>query len=237
MFGSSRLPRMNFYNWIKRRIPQSIKGLVFGLISWMLFSPFSANSQSDLQIQDPRDSTVYKVVEIGRLKWFQDNLKFQTVLSYFPRLSDDPSKIKEGNFYPYQELDTVCPPGWRIPNQQEWQQYVQERLQSQKGAMEALQVDTLKGEYLAISYTDTSEKVSLFSDENPINLGPFGWIEGKRRKNKETTTIWVRHTDLEDQRFHMHISDHRYIFHTHQHHIDDVPRRSRMFMVKCVSDK
>lgn len=46
-----------------------------------------------------------------------------------------------------------------------------------------------------------------------------------RIKNKGTMTIWVRHSEVKDDRFHVHIGDNNYIIHTHQHRIDDIPKK------------
>ncbi|MEM8525280.1 MAG: hypothetical protein AAGG68_11575 [Bacteroidota bacterium] len=89
---------------------------------------------------------------------------------------------------------------------------------------------------MTIIYKDRKENVNLFGASNPLSLEEFGWVEGNRVKNKSTTTFWIKHSKIEDDRFHLHIGDDSYIAHTHKHNIDDTPKKTRKFMVKCVSE-
>lgn len=186
-------------------------------------------------IEDPRDGRTYEIIEIGTIKWFRDNLRFETASSYCPNFQKRKSACANGNFYTYQELDEVCPQGWRIPNNIEWSNYFAYRLGDQNGEIIDVKIDTLEGEYLTVNYTDTKDRVNLFGASNPLKLTEFGWVEGNRIKNKMTTTIWVKHSEIEDNRFHVHIGNKNYVFHRHKHNIDDAPKKSRKFMVKCVS--
>ena len=67
-----------------------------------------------LELIDERDGQKYKYMPIGGHFWMAENLKYE---------SDSSSCYKDsanycetyGRYYPYSEIDSVCPKGWRIP--------------------------------------------------------------------------------------------------------------------------
>ncbi|MEM8526160.1 MAG: FISUMP domain-containing protein [Bacteroidota bacterium] len=188
--------------------------------------PFFSFAQVETQrIQDKRDGRVYETIKIGDINWFKTNLKYETASSHCPNFNKKETDCLSGNFYSYQELDEVCPEGWRIPDAQEWQAYFEYRLRQQGGTLLDIQIDTIQADFLTIIYKDTKEKVNLFGATNPLSLEEFGWVEGNKVKNKSTTTFWVKHSEIEDNRFHLHIGNDSYVAHTHKHDIDDAPKK------------
>lgn len=205
-------------------------------ISILFLFPLQLFSQTVLDsLVDTRDGAVYEIAKVGDVLWFKDNLRFETDSSHCPNYARKPDVCANGNFYSYRELDKVCPQGWRIPTDKEWNEYFLGRLEAQKGSISDVVIDTMSGEFLSIQYRDQASRVALFGETNPIGLEELGWVEGKRLRNKQTTTIWVKQTGSRDARFHLHIGNDGYVIHNHRHHIDDKARRSRKFMVKCVS--
>lgn len=189
------------------------------------------------QMTDARDGKVYETVQIGQLKWLRGNLRYETALSYCPNFNKKKRACAQGNFYSHLELDTICPVGWRLPSSTDWQNYF-DFLRMSKGANPgAIQIDTLPENYLSINFSGFSPESPLFDASNPILLGPWGWVEGKKVNKIKTNTLWVKKEDSEDNRFHFHIGNSNLILHTHAHNIDDVPKRTRKFMVKCVCEE
>ena len=91
---------------------------------------------------DPRDNSQYPLVQIGTQCWMQTNLRFaySTLQFIDPQrdnctserycLPSDPGCSAFGALYQWDELMTynpadraqgLCPPGWHIPNEAEWQ--------------------------------------------------------------------------------------------------------------------
>ena len=195
------------------------------------------SAQTTDTFTDPRDGRSYEIHLIDSTWWwFADNLKYETAGSHCPNVST--KDCKEANFYPYTELDNVCPLGWNIPTLKEWQAFVKIR-QAVTG------VDSLSGDFFQeeghigayVALSDYTLNLKMFSDDAPLNLKGIGWIQGKRKARIKNITIWARNPSSErDQKYHLHISNNSYMGHSHDHHIIDKPRRVRKFAVRCVKD-
>jgi hypothetical protein len=64
---------------------------------------------------DSRDGNQYEIVELDGLKWFGENLGWQTEKS--TPVSD--SSMTCGQFYLVEDAFKVCPEGWRLPTESE----------------------------------------------------------------------------------------------------------------------
>lgn len=90
---------------------------------------------------DERDSCTYEWIRIGDLEWMTSNLKYgtpyyeksyggnfaslsgraQKVLSYLVNFSFETDYQEQGNLYTWEEAMEVCPEGWRLPTDADWQ--------------------------------------------------------------------------------------------------------------------
>jgi uncharacterized protein (TIGR02145 family) len=68
-------------------------------------------------ITDERDGEIYQTVRIGNQIWFAENLRYKTANSLFN--PDNPSIIY-GRLYDRIEAQTICPKGWHLPTDAEW---------------------------------------------------------------------------------------------------------------------
>lgn len=68
---------------------------------------------------DPRDQEIYEVVPIGSQKWLGADLKFQTPNSLCYE-NDDDNCNRYGRLYNFDEANIACPPGWRLPSDEDW---------------------------------------------------------------------------------------------------------------------
>jgi len=196
--------------------------------------PLLANTQITDIFTDPRDGRSYQIELIDSTWWFAENLMYETVGSHCPNVST--KDCQEANFYPYTELEEVCPQGWEIPSLKAWQAYVRIR-------QEATGVDSLTGEFFEdeehmagyVALADYTLKLKMLSEDAPLKLKGIGWVQGKRRARIKNITIWARDPSAKsDKKYHLHISNNSYMGHSHKHHIIDKPRRVRKFAVRCV---
>ena len=184
---------------------------------------------------DPRDGQEYEVVLVDSTYWFSGNLRYESLGAHCPHSIKGNKNCSGGNYYPYSEVDTICPSFWRAAKQADWEAYFYFML-NERGIQHPVR-DTLYGKDWYASLEDTSKTLLLFDTTNLLDLSGLGWIQGKRWRNIGTNTQWAKGTENEDPKFHIHIGENGAVKHSHDHNIIDKPRKVRKFMVKCVCEE
>ncbi|MCL2690307.1 MAG: hypothetical protein FWE57_10745 [Chitinispirillia bacterium] len=68
---------------------------------------------------DPRDLRSYRIVDINNRRWMAENLNFTTANSWC--LFDADSNCAQfGRLYNWEAAMSACPVGWRLPNNDDW---------------------------------------------------------------------------------------------------------------------
>jgi len=71
-------------------------------------------------ITDPRDSKTYKTVVIGTQTWMAENLNFVTDTGSWCYNNKKNNADRYGRLYNWQTALIVCPEGWHLPSDAEW---------------------------------------------------------------------------------------------------------------------
>jgi uncharacterized protein (TIGR02145 family) len=70
--------------------------------------------------RDSRDNQLYLTVQVGNQVWMKENLNYETASNSYC-YDNNAAKCEEfGRLYTYEVATTVCPSGWHLPNQAEW---------------------------------------------------------------------------------------------------------------------
>ncbi len=190
---------------------------------------------SKSKITDDRDGRIYKTVQINNTIWIAENMKFKTENSDII-LENDLGIETDGYYYPYNESDEVCPSGFEIPKEAHWKEYVDFILKI-KNIPES---STKHSSFSSRKVTGTSFRIlndtfNYFEDSNPLNLQKSGMTQGGKLIFDQAMNFWSRKDNLNDSKYHLHITQNEYGNHSHKHHvITRKNKKRRKFVVRCV---
>ncbi len=169
---------------------------------------------------DQRDDQVYPIVKLENIYWFAANLNFNSENS--DCYQDEKIKCGDwGRLYPIEEMEKVCPNGWRIPNKDDWM--VLKRIIDQDGT-QAL--------YQGKNWTQNEAA----SNSSGLSLVPSGFKHKKKFFHQYlNSTIWFDDPSDEKSNWHFHTdgknNEEAYYFHTHGKEV-----YVRKFAIRCVCD-
>ena len=73
-----------------------------------------------LEFKDPRDKQTYRLVKVGNLTWFGDNLNFKSGGSFCLE-DDDNNCMAYGRLYTWDAARSACPSGFRLPTHEDYE--------------------------------------------------------------------------------------------------------------------
>lgn len=73
---------------------------------------------------DPRDGQTYHTVELNGLRWMAQNLNYDVGEGCWFFENDAKNGEKYGRLYTWEAAKKACPPGWRLPTDEEWKRLV-----------------------------------------------------------------------------------------------------------------
>ena len=188
------------------------------------------SSLSNSVIIDKRDNEKYEVVRIKSQVWFKNNLRYHSKDSKC--YGNKKKNCKFGRLYGVNNLDSICPVGWSVPNLEDW--------------------DVLKNSFgqdsiYALLDTLNWSVASNHTNESGLSLRGDGYQFGKREYigNHQAMSIWLNQINKFDEFYHVHIyggegtyfkkSDYRTNEVLHAHPIENL--ENRRFSIRCICEK
>lgn len=92
------------------------KNFLIILFSVFIFNCFGQNQNI---LTDPRDGNTYRTCVIGMQTWMSENLRYKSEGAVAYKNSDDHIQ-QYGYFYDWQLANKVCPAGWHLPVEEDW---------------------------------------------------------------------------------------------------------------------
>jgi uncharacterized protein (TIGR02145 family) len=205
------------------------------------FLTMALNSFCQADLVDVRDGKVYRTKDIGKATWMIDNLDY-TQKNSIGLTQEQKDRYKEfnlhGRYYHFENIDSVCPVGWRLPNVENWTDYF--------NFLVAANHKRVKLENLVVndpthytSFLNYSKRIDLFSADSPLNLKPTGRVEGGKFNVPDVYADYFT-TDSRESfkgRSHIHMMNAWTTIHSHDHNMQpDKEEELRKFMVRCVKN-
>lgn len=207
------------------------------LFLFFLAANLSGQSLSDYdQYIDERDGKSYPVITIGSTVWMAQNMKYQTANSENHE-DNNLGVALDGFYYPYEELDQVCPDDFRLANSSDLKKYV-EYLMELKGISDS-SIEFFKSKKkgdVFVGLNDPDKLLHPFEDPNPINLKGLGHTQNGKMVALGSLNFWMKYDQSDDAKYHVHMDESGYAIHTHKHHIIDKKKKLRKFSVRCVRE-
>jgi uncharacterized protein (TIGR02145 family) len=106
-----------------------VKRTAFWILPLICALCFGASAQSGgnrkpAHFTDQRNGQKYHTVKIGKKIWMAENLNYAAGNSMC--YDNNPSNcVKYGRLYAWDDAMKACPTGWRLPNNDDWQNLVQ----------------------------------------------------------------------------------------------------------------
>jgi len=183
---------------------------------------------------DDRDGRVYQTIKVDSTIWLAENMKFKTENSEIHEVNDYGIDL-HGYYYPYNEIDKVCPSGFRIPKTSDWERYIQLLIKLKGVASSSIEnVSFVKKGNEARGANVFDDVLKPFESPNPLHLKAHGHTQGGEIVSIGTMNMWIKHDTSMDPKYHLHLHSDGYGIHTHKHHIVKNKKKLRKFSVRCV---
>lgn len=186
------------------------------------------------EITDARDGKRYQTINIDNTTWLTENMKYETENAVII-LNNEYGINTDGYYYPHEEASHVCPAEFRLPEEKDWEKYVELVLELKKVPKDSIEYFKIgKRKNRSKGMTAHIDQFNFFNDPNPLKLEVSGIIQGNKLVSDGAMSFWTRKGGTNDIKYHVHIESNSAYNHTHKHHIVTRKKKKRKFLVRCV---
>jgi uncharacterized protein (TIGR02145 family) len=197
------------------------------------------NAFPQTHLIDARDGKVYRTKPIGKTTWMIDNLDYAQKNS-MGLTREQKDRYKEfnlhGRYYHFENIDSVCPTGWRLPDVEDGTDYFNFLVAASHKRVK-LETRVVDDPTHYTSFLNYNKRIDIFTADSPLNLKPTGRIEGGKLNAPDVYADYFTTDNRESfsGRSHIHIMNAWTTIHSHDHNMQsDKEEELRKFMVRCV---
>jgi len=88
----------------------------------IFFIAIGLEAQEAGNFTDVRDNKTYKTVKIGTQIWMAENIAYKAIAGCWAYDNDQENVPTYGYLYNWESVNQVCPNGWHLPSDAEWNQ-------------------------------------------------------------------------------------------------------------------
>ncbi len=85
-----------------------------------LFAELNPDDDEQAFFEDPRDGQKYRTVCLNGQTWMADNLNFAVAEGGWFYQKKEKNQETYGRLYTWEAASEACPPGWRLPTNEDW---------------------------------------------------------------------------------------------------------------------
>jgi len=187
---------------------------------------FHASTILQDSIVDERDNEVYEIIKVDSTWWFNKNLNFKTDKSSI-LLDEESNASKLGRLYAFEEIQNICPKGWRVPTVEEFENLLDHLQSKHDSGIVNLPYNwdnVNKGNKLGFKFNKTGLK------------------HKKKYIANESFNIWLD-SGIESEAYHVHMANYdkkkpnSLALFRHEHEKKKPIKKKRKFAVRCVCEE
>ena len=224
----------------------------FLLLSFLVLLISIETRGQEQYLTDARDGQQYLTAEVNGSRWMLENLNYLSTKSIgLSPAQQETYPHVQGRYYHQEELDSVCPTGWRLPGMTDWLSYFEFLGQQHQAEI------SYKSYRDHVEIRDYDDQFQLFAEDSPLHLKFGGIYEGDELIIKgDYVNYWLQDltssADMGERDLlerlgikrvrkvyggtsHIHLGHPWTQIHSHEHHLDPADEASlRRFMVRCI---
>ncbi len=195
--------------------------LFFASVLTLILFGSGLNAQVTGSFTDARDNTTYNYVIVGESVWMAENLAYKADTGCYTYRNADSNIVANGYLYTWEAATNVCPAGWHLPSDVEWQ-YLEKYLGMKEKVLE------VKG----FRASEDFYSKALIGGSSDLNLTMSGWSVSEKKfyHLSKRGSYWTSSVNRDTEGWYRYFDNHKGIYRLYE-------RKTFGFSVRCVKDQ